>query len=73
MQLQYVAQVFAGEILGDDLVTGPDPAQRRRSAGNGDRHPRRLAPLPTTHFCDEGLLPSATSRLAVNIPRCVGS
>jgi hypothetical protein len=53
VQLQYVAQVFAGEILGDDLVAGPDPAQRRRSVGNSDRHPGRLAPLPTTHFCDE--------------------
>ena len=46
VQLQYVAQVFAGQILGDDLASRPDPTYRGRSASDNGGHLRRLAPLP---------------------------
>ena len=45
MQLQHIAQIFAGQILGDDLAARPHPTQRCRPVSDNGGHP----PKTTRH------------------------
>ena len=44
MQLQYVAEIFTGQIFGDDLAPRPHPAQGDRSVSNGGGHAPKTNP-----------------------------
>ena len=43
VQLQHVAQVFAGQILGDDLVAGPHPTHWSRAVSDNGGHPLKTS------------------------------
>src|SRR4029453_15342096 len=54
MQLQHIAQIFTGQVLGDDLAARPNPTQRCRSASDDGGH----LPKTTRHSatCPEALV-----------------
>ena len=60
MQVEDVAEVFPGEILGQHLGPGPDPADRDR--------PRELS---TTGCCGHGASLPAPRKAESGIERCL--
>ena len=74
MQLQHVAQVFAGQILGDDLAARPHPTYRGRSVSDNGGHPPKTSAAPWSRLCETSLSRQVLVEPVQHVlPRLLGS